>query len=52
MKKKVFKIKERLALDEERLLKAIEESRKEESYDHTKVWELLGIDKENELEEK
>lgn len=52
MKKKVFKIKERLVLDEERILKAIEESRKEKNYDHTEVWELLEIDKENELDEK
>lgn len=38
------KIEEDLKMDEERILEALERSRKEESYHHTEVWKMLGID--------
>lgn len=37
------KLEEDLKLDEERILKALEKSKTEEVYDHTEVWERLGI---------
>lgn len=38
------KIEEDLKLDERRILKALEDARKEETYDHTEVWSMLGVD--------
>ncbi len=38
------KIEEDLKLDEARILKALEIARQEESYDHTQVWPMLGLD--------
>lgn len=54
MSKKIFKIKEKIIMDEERILEALERSRKEESYHHTEVWKMLGIGspEENILEGK
>lgn len=37
------KLEEDSRLDEERILRALEKSKTEESYDHTEVWERLGI---------
>ena len=38
------KIEEDLKLDEARILKDLERSRKEETYDHTEVWRMLGME--------
>ncbi len=38
------KIEDDLKLDEIRILNALEAARKEESYDHTDVWDKLGLD--------
>jgi len=37
------KIEEDLLLDEERILRAKESARKEKIYDHTEVWDMLGV---------
>ena len=38
------KIEKDLKLDEARILKDLERSRKEETYDHTEVWRMLGME--------
>lgn len=38
------KIEYDLQLDEERILRALEAARNEDSYDHNEVWEILGVD--------
>lgn len=37
------KIEEDLSLDEKRILRAHEKAKTEKKYDHTEVWEMLGI---------
>lgn len=37
------KIEEDLSLDEKRILRAHEKAKAEKKYDHTEVWEMLGI---------
>ena len=37
------KIEEELNLDEERILQAKERINREKAYDHTEVWERLGV---------
>lgn len=37
------RIEEDLHLDEERIIRALKAAEAEEKYDHTKVWEMLGV---------
>lgn len=37
------KIEDDLKLDEERILRALKTAEKEKKYDHTEVWEMLGV---------
>lgn len=37
------KLEEEFELDEERILHAHEKAKNEKKYDHTEVWEMLGI---------
>lgn len=38
------KIENDLQLDEARILRSLEEARKEKAYNHEEVWEILGVD--------
>ena len=37
------KLEEEFALDEERILKAHLKAKEENKYDHTEIWEILGV---------
>lgn len=37
------KLEEEFELDEERILHAHEKAKNEKKYDHTEVWEILGV---------
>lgn len=37
------KLEEEFELDEERILHAHEKAKNEKKYDHTEVWEMLGV---------